>query len=91
VADFNALKNDVVKALGHLPKTVVDVLLTTAETVIHKERDALEAAFPKILELLKPHASAVMFEMATGVLDKDELENALMDAIKAAGNGAHGG
>ena len=90
MADFKALKRDVVKALAHLPKTVVDVLLTTAETVIHKERDALEEAFPKILELLKPHAGAVMMEMATGILDKEGLEDALMSAIKTAGNGTHG-
>jgi hypothetical protein len=35
--------------------------------------------------LLKPHAGAVMMEMATGILDKSELESALMDALKEAG------
>ena len=91
MADFKALKNDVVKALKHVPPTVLHVLLNVAETLVVKERDALEKALPQVLELLKPHAGAVMMEMATGILDKTELENALMQALKEAGaNGTNG-
>lgn len=85
MADFVALKNDVVKALKCVPPTVLHVLLNVAETLVVKERDALEKALPEVLELLKPHAGAVMMEMATGILDKGELENALMEALKEAG------
>jgi hypothetical protein len=85
MADMVALKNDVVKALGLVPPEVLRVLHNVAETLVTKEREGLEKALPQVLELLKPHAGAVMMEMATGILDKSELESALMDALKEAG------
>ncbi len=92
MADFEALKTDLVKALRTVPPTVLHVLLNVAETLVVKERDALEKALPQVLELLKPHAGAIMMEAATGILDKTELETALMDALKTAGtNGTNGG
>lgn len=85
MADMVALKDDVVKALGLVPREVLRVLHNVAETLVTKEREGLEKALPQVLELLKPHAGAVMMEMATGILDKAELESALMDALKQAG------
>ena len=91
MADLVALKTDVEKALKLLPPEVLRVLVSVAETIVVRERDALEKAFPLVLELLKPHAGAIMMEQAMGILDTKALESALMDAVKVAGNGPHSG
>ncbi len=95
--DMDALKKDVKVALHTLPKELVDVLLFVANKVLAEHREKLEAAFPLIVEYLKPHAMAAMMEISCGMLPKEELEKALTDALhevvaeRSPSNAAHAG
>lgn len=79
--DMQALKGDAKLALQSLPKELVDVLMFLAHKVLAEHRQTLESTFPLIMEYLKPHANAIMFEMACGTLDKQALEATLTEAL----------
>jgi hypothetical protein len=79
--DMQALKNDAKLALQTLPKELVDVLMFLAHKVLAEHRQKLEETFPLVMEYLKPHANAIMFEMACGTLDKTALEATLTEAL----------
>jgi hypothetical protein len=79
--DLDALKADAKKALSALPPEVVNVLMFVAHKVLDEHRANLEKAFPTVLEILKPHAQAAMFEVATGIIDGKGLEDTLTAAL----------
>lgn len=95
--DMQALKTDAKKALQTLPKELVDVLLFVANKMLAEHRGELEKAFPVITEYLKPHAMAAMMEIGCGLIDKEELERTLTEALtevveeRAVTSGAHAG
>lgn len=79
--DMDALKTDAKKALATLPPEVVNVLMFVARKVLSEHRAALEKAFPQVIDVLKPHVSAAMMEIACGILDTKQLEETLTAAL----------
>lgn len=80
--DMQALKKDAKLALQTLPKDLVDVLMFVATKVLAEHRGKLEEIFPLVTEYLKPHALAAMMEISCGLLDKEELERTLTEALE---------
>ena len=79
--DMNALKTDLRTALSRLPPEFLQAIGSN----MVKHRDVLVTQFPRIVDELKPHIQAGMFEGATGILDTAELEAALMEVIGSFG------
>ena len=85
--DTSALKEDLHKALDRLPQGMIN----EAEVAnwINKWRPKLEAIVPDIIELLKRHVMAAMFEagMTGGDSIKDEIEAACIEVLMSRGLG----
>lgn len=81
--DIGAMKKDLRAALDALPKGMVNP--TAVAVWLQKNRASLETVIPEILERMKPHVMAGMFESATGALDTEELEAACVETLLSFG------
>ena len=81
--DIGAMKQDLSRCLGMLPKGMINPI-AIAEW-IGKHRDGLQALIPDIIETLKPHVMAGVMEATCGALDTDEIEQACIEVLLSYG------
>jgi len=71
--DFEMLERDLTQAINRLSPSFTKTIATT----LSQNKDMLVSAFPGIAEDLGSHVKTIMFEFATGSLNKDEIETCL--------------
>lgn len=82
--DTKALQDDLRKAIKLLPPEAI-TKVTDLLNFAFKNMDALKPTFPEIGALLSNHFTAAMFERATGMLNTDEIEDAMREVFMEAG------
>lgn len=79
--DCEMLERDLTTAIMRLPREFV---VTIART-LNANKDVLVTAFPGIASDLGSHVKALVFEVATGSLDKEEIEKTLKNVLVKLG------
>jgi hypothetical protein len=82
--DNQAFERDLRKAAKMLPPSVQEKFREIAAFVF-TNLDTLQRVMPALAPIMMPHVQTVMFEGATGILDKQGLEAAVRNAFSDIG------
>src|ERR1700741_5428084 len=81
VMDMDALKTDLDLAFRQLPPEVLSQL----SRLVLAHKDVFAQRLPAVIESLMPHIKAGFMEQAMGILDVKQIEDAVMDVLRAPG------